>query len=171
MTEEIITIKDTSGYIITLDNVKFLFTVKLKQEEEYDEPKYDEFLLYLENTWGYIKNNNLTYHLLVDLQGTGNKENELPIGAYMKLIKTLTAINSTLNNHCHSVCILTSGSEKWKTAYQFATKLWSPHKQRPLIFTENIDDVASFFNSHKLYIFEEEWAKSEDGGFIRRREN
>ena len=171
MTEEIITIKDTTGYIITLDNVKSLFTVKLKQEEEYNEPKYDEFLLYLENTWEYIKNNNLMYHLLVDLEGTGNKENELPLGAYMKLVKTLTTINSTLNNHCHSVCILTSGSEKWKTAYEFATKIWSPDKKRPLMFTENINDVATFFNSHKLYIFEDEWIKSEDGGFIRRQRN
>ena len=160
-------IKETHGYCINLDNTKHIFNVKLKVETEYNEIAYDEFLLYFQNTWEYIKTHNLRYHLLVDLGGSKQNENELPLVAYMKLINTMTKINSLLNLHCHSVCIVSPGSEKWKNAYKLATKLWKPDKQRPLNFTDVANDAILFFNSHKLPEVEGTWIDCEDGGFIR----
>ena len=170
-------IKETRGYCINLDNAKNIFNVKLKTETKYNENGYDEFLLYFQNTWEYIKTHNLRYHLLVDLGGSkenvnvneneNENENELPLVAYMKLITTMTKINSLLNLHCHSVCIVSPGSEKWKNAYTLGTKLWKPDKQRPLKFTDVANDAVLFFNSHKLPEIEGTWIECADGGFIR----
>lgn len=165
-------IKDTIGYSIILDNSKKLFVVTLKIDVEYDENGFEEFLLYFKNTWEYIKTNNLMYHLLVNLGSSNKKENELPLGAYMKLIHVMTGINDIFIEHCHSVGILTEGSIKWKNAYELATKLWKPAKQRPLLFTENEDEMKTFFKSHKLIPIEDMeqvWIPCEDGGYVRKR--
>tara|TARA_B100000902_G_scaffold254476_1_gene240917 strand:+ start:4019 stop:4540 length:522 start_codon:yes stop_codon:yes gene_type:complete len=165
-------IKDTPGYSIILDNEKYFFVVTLKIDVEYNEEGFEEFLLYFKNTWEYIKINGLTYHLLVNLGSSNKKENELPLGAYMKLIQVMTGINDIFIDHCHSVGILTEGSLKWKNAYELATKLWKPAKQRPLIFTEDDGEVRNFFNSHKLIPIEDVeqiWIPCEDGGYIRKR--
>ena len=165
-----IIIKEEIGYIIKLNNSKNVFNVILKMDVEYSEEGFEEFLLYFTNTWEYIKTNNFHYHLLINLGSSAKKENELPLVAYVKLIKMMTSINTTLNNHCHSICILTEGSKKWKTAYEFATKLWKPDRQRPLKFTEDINEVTLFFNSHKLILTEDShWVSCEDGGFVRSR--
>ena len=130
-----IIIKEDIGYVIKLNNIKNVFNVTLKMDVEYSEDGFEEFLSYFANTWEYIKTNDLYYHLLINLGSSSKTENELPLVAYVKLIKMMTSINTTLNNHCHSICILTEGSKKWKTAYEFATKLWKPVRQRPLKFT------------------------------------
>ena len=165
-------IQDNDIYCISLDKSKSIYAIELKQDTPYDENKFEEFLLYLKNTWEYIRENKLKYHLLVNLGVTGNKDNELPLSAYIKLVKTITEINYILISNCHSISILTCGSEKWKTAYQLATKLWNPVNQRPLLFTEDSKDVESFFLSHKLIpVLDDlsEWVECEDGGYVQKK--
>ena len=136
-------------YNITLNPEKQMFTVNLLSDTEYDEAGFHEFLKYFNNTWAYIKNNDLTYHLFINL-GLCKKEHELPLPAYIKLIKTITDINDILIKHCHGVCILTEGSEKWEDAYKLVTKLWNPPEQRPLKFTQSQAEVDLFFKTNKL---------------------
>ena len=78
------------------------------------------------------------------------KEHELPLPAYIKLIKMITDLNDIIINHCHSICILTEGSEKWENAYKLITKLWNPLEQRPLKFTQDENEVNLFFKINKL---------------------
>tara|TARA_B100000927_G_scaffold236618_1_gene197291 strand:+ start:82 stop:600 length:519 start_codon:yes stop_codon:yes gene_type:complete len=170
--EDIVTIKETDSYIITMNKSKCIYSVTLKEDKKYNEEDFEEFLNYFKNTWSYIMKNKLKYHQLINLGVNGNKDNELPLDAYIKLIKVITEINDILNNFCHSVCILTNGSVKWKNAYELATKLWKPVKQRPLLFTENSKDVESFFLTHKLMPeldILSEWVECEDGGYVRKK--
>ena len=165
-------IQDNDIYCISLDKSKSIYTIDLKQDTPYDENKFEEFLLYLKNTWEYIRENKLKYHLLVNLGVTGNKDNELPLDAYIKLIKSITEINEILNSNCHSICILTTGSTKWKTAYELVTKLWKPAKQRPLLFTDDFKHMEAFFLTQKLIPQLDtlsEWIECEDGGYLRKK--
>ena len=168
---EVAIIKDNDIYSIRLEKVKSIYVVELKEDTQYNEDKFDEFLMYLKNTWEFIRENGLKYHHLINLGVNGNKDNELPLNAYIKLVKTITEINDILNTNCHSICILTGGSIKWKTAYELATKLWKPDKQRPLLFTEDHKHVEAFFLTHKLMPHLDtmcEWVECEDGGYIRK---
>tara|TARA_Y100000389_G_scaffold94844_2_gene91484 strand:+ start:7078 stop:7590 length:513 start_codon:yes stop_codon:yes gene_type:complete len=167
----IINIKNTDSYSIILDNLKGVYSVFLKEDKPYNEEEFDEFLLYFRNTWEYIRENKLKYHQLINLNITGNKNNELPLDAYIKIIKIITEINDILNSNCHSICILTNGCIKWKTAYELGTKLWKPNKQRPLLFTEDTKHMEAFFLTHKLMPQLDtlsEWVECEDGGYIRK---
>jgi|TARA_B100000902_G_C27127399_1_gene821833 hypothetical protein len=168
---DIVIIKENDAYIITIDRSKCIYSVILKEDKKYNETEFEEFLEYFKNTWGYIMDNKLKYHQLIKLGVNGNKDNELPLDAYIKLIKTITEINDILNNFCHSICILTNGSTKWKNAYELGTKLWKPVKQRPLLFTEESKDMEAFFLTHKLMPQLDtlsEWVECEDGGFVRK---
>jgi hypothetical protein len=166
-----IVIKDTNTYSIFLDKTKSIYSVILKEDNPYNEKEFEEFLLYYKNTWEYIRENKLKYHQLINLAINGDNNNELPLDAYIKLIKNITETNDILNSNCHSICILTSGSTKWKTAYELATKLWKPAKQRPLLFTEDSKHMEAFFLTHKLMPQLDtlsEWVECEDGGYVRK---
>ena len=169
--EDTVVIKDNDAYTIILDKIKCIYSVNLKEDKPYNEEKFEEFLLYFKNTWEYIKDNKLKYHQLINLGINGNKNNELPLDAYIKLVKIITEVNDILNSYCHSICILTNGSTKWKTAYELATKLWKPNKQRPLLFTEDSKHMEAFFLTHKLMPQLDtlsEWVECEDGGYVRK---
>tara|TARA_B100000085_G_scaffold279786_1_gene303695 strand:+ start:525 stop:977 length:453 start_codon:yes stop_codon:yes gene_type:complete len=137
------------GYDITLNNQEFLFSVNLIEDVEYNEEGFQEFLEYFRTTWQYIKEKEEIYYLFINL-GLCKKENELPLFAYIKLVKEITALNEIMINHCHAISILTEGSEKWENAYKLITKLWNPPEQRPLKFTCVKDDVKDFFKTNKL---------------------
>ena len=147
MTEVIILSRE--AFNITLNNESNLFTVNITADVEYDEEGFKEFLEYFKNTWIYIQNEKSVYYLFINL-GICKKENELPLTAYIKLIKTITDLNDIMIKHCHSVCILTEGSEKWENAYNLITKLWCPPEQRPLKFTQEQEQVDIFFKTNKL---------------------
>lgn len=146
--DEII-ILSREGYNITLNPEKEMFTVNLIADVEYDEMGFQEFLKYFNNTWLYIKDNGLTYYLFINL-GTCKKENELPLPAYIKLIKVITDLNDLIINHCHCISILTEGSEKWENAYNLITKLWNPPEQRSIKFTQSQTEVDLFFKTNRL---------------------
>lgn len=146
---EDITILEREAFNITLNDKKEMFTVNLIADVEYDEEGFKEFLSYFNNTWKYIRDNSLTYYLFINL-GVCKKENELPLPAYIKLIKVITDLNDLMVKHCHSIIILTEGSEKWEKAYNLITKLWNPPDQRPLKFTQRQEDVDIFFKTNKL---------------------
>tara|TARA_B100001287_G_scaffold274690_1_gene280539 strand:- start:517 stop:966 length:450 start_codon:yes stop_codon:yes gene_type:complete len=146
---EDITILEREAFNITLNDKKEMFTVNLIADVEYDEEGFKEFLSYFNNTWMYIRDNSLTYYLFINL-GVCKKENELPLPAYIKLIKVITDLNDLMVKHCHCIMILTEGSEKWEKAYNLITKLWNPPEQRPLKFTQRQEDVDIFFKTNKL---------------------
>ena len=132
---EISVIIDSLTYSISLDKTKLIYTVDLKEEKPYDEEKFEEFLTYFTQTWRYINENELKYHQLIKLGSNSNKSHEVPLSAYIKLVKTITGVNKILNSNCHSICIITNGSNKWKTAYELATKL--------------VSDIVEIFNENK----------------------
>ena len=142
-------ILEREGYNITLNPEKEMFTVNLIADVVYDEEGFQEFLRYFNNTWLYIKDNSLTYYLFINL-GLCKKENELPLPAYIKLIKVITDLNNLIIKHCHCISILTEGSEKWENAYNLITKLWNPPEQRPLKFTQSQNEVDLFFKTNRL---------------------
>ena len=146
--EEII-ILEREGYNITLNPEKEMFTVNLIADVVYDGDGFEEFLTYFKNTWAYIKDNSLTYYLFINL-GLCKKENELPLPAYIKLIKVITDLNDVIIKHCHCISILTEGSSKWENAYKLINKLWNPPEQRPLKFTQSKEEVDMFFRTNKL---------------------
>tara|TARA_B100000035_G_C21031842_1_gene568922 strand:- start:2615 stop:3067 length:453 start_codon:yes stop_codon:yes gene_type:complete len=139
------------SFEIKLNKEKSMFIVNLTADVKYDENGFSEFLEYFKNTWIYIQESSLVYYLFVNL-GDCKKENELPLPAYVKLIKLITDINDIIISHCHCICILTEGSKKWENCYNFITKLWSPPEKRPLKFTDNISEVDTFFKTNKLPI-------------------
>jgi len=145
----VVTILDTDVINLTLDKEKKIFNVNLLDDTPYEEKGFLEGLEYFKTTWTYINTESNKYHLLINL-GIGKKENELPLHAYIKLIKVITDLNSIFVNCCHSSCILSEGSEKWQSAYNLITKLWNPPDRRPLLFTQNQDEVNKFFQSNKI---------------------
>ena len=147
MTEVIILSREV--FNIALNNESNLFTVNITEDVEYNEEGFQEFLEYFKNTWIYIQNEKLVYHLFINL-GICKKTHELPLQAYIKLIKTLLDLNDIMIKHCHCVCILTEGSEKWENAYNLITKLWNPPEQRPLKFTQEQEQVDIFFKTTRL---------------------
>jgi|TARA_B100000768_G_C10971822_1_gene246046 hypothetical protein len=146
--DEII-ILEREGYNITLNPEKEMFAVNLIADVVYDEEGFQEFLKYFNNTWLYVRDNSLAYYLFINL-GICKKENELPLPAYIKLIKVITDLNDLIIKHCHGISILTEGSEKWENAYNLITKLWNPPEQRPLKFTQSQDEVDLFFKTNRL---------------------
>ena len=144
-----ITILKRAAFYITLNKSDSKFNVNLIADVEYNEPGFQEFLEYFKNAWVFIKEQNDTYHLFINL-GLCKKEHELPLPAYIKLIKMITDLNDIIINHCHSICILTEGSKKWENAYKLITKLWNPPEQRPLKFTHDENEVNLFFKINKL---------------------
>jgi hypothetical protein len=78
------------------------------------------------------------------------KDNELPLPAYMNLLKCITDVNDILKTNCHCVCIFTKDCSKWQNAYNFITKLWNPKDQRPILFTDKEEDKTLFLQSNKL---------------------
>ena len=162
---------DRPTYTISLDKSKFIYNVDLKEDRPYDEVKFEEFLTYFTQTWVYVNENRLKYHQLIKLGVSANKTNEVPLSAYIKLVKTITGVNEILTSNCHSICIITNGSTKWKIAYELATKLISDKIKRPLLFTEDSKEADSFFLTHKLMPKLDtitEWVECEDGGYIRK---
>ena len=145
---EVILLK-TDSVILNLNKETNIFNVILVEDSPYNEEGFQEALQYFEKTWVYIRDNNFKYHLLINL-GVSKSENELPLHAYIKLIKNITDLNYIFIKHCHSTCILAEGSEKWQNAYNLVTKLWDPPDKRPLKFTDNPSEVNTFFLSNKI---------------------
>tara|TARA_B100001175_G_scaffold189464_1_gene160673 strand:- start:484 stop:933 length:450 start_codon:yes stop_codon:yes gene_type:complete len=144
-----INILKRDSFNIKLNPKQELFSVNLIADLEYNKEGFNEFLRYFNNTWMYIKDNNLTYSLFINL-GVSKKEHELPLPAYIQLIKLITDLNDILTKHCHCICILTEGSDKWEKAYNLITKLWNPPEQRPLKFTQSDTESDLFLKTNKL---------------------
>tara|TARA_B100001173_G_scaffold231456_1_gene201273 strand:+ start:1699 stop:2148 length:450 start_codon:yes stop_codon:yes gene_type:complete len=142
-------ILERQAFNITLKPEQELFSVNLIADVEYNEEGFSEFLRYFNNTWMYIKENDLIYSLFINL-GVSKKEHELPLPAYIQLIKLITELNDILIKHCHCVSILTEGSDKWENAYNLITKLWNPPEQRPLKFTQSDIESDLFLKTNKL---------------------
>jgi hypothetical protein len=165
---ELITILKKEAYEITLDKTNSMFNVNLIDDVEYNDAGFEEFASYFRNTWTYIKEQKDIYYLFLNL-GISKKKNELPLHAYIKIIKMITDTNDIMINHCHCVCILTEGSEKWEGVYTLVTKLWNPPEQRPLKFTQSKEEVETFFKSNKLFTAISSWNQLPDGSFVRNR--
>ena len=145
---EDIYILDRPTVKIILNKKSELFTIRILSNDEYNPEGFEEFLNYFRNTWKIVNSSNEIYKLYIDIQP--EKDNELPLQAYMNLLKCITDINEILKTNCHCICIFTKEAKKWQDAYNFITTLWNPKENRPIMFTDNIDDKTFFLQSNKL---------------------
>jgi len=125
-----------------------LFTVRILQNDEYNSEGFEEFLKYFQNTWKIISASIDIFSLYVSLET--DKDNELPLPAYMSLLKCINEINDILKTNCHCICIFTKEAKKWQDAYNFITTLWNPKENRPIKFTDNENVKTLFLQSNKL---------------------
>jgi len=139
---------DRPSVKIILNKTSELFTVNLLSDNGYDQDGFNEFLQYFKNTWKLIHTSNEIFKLYINLETA--KDNELPLPAYMNLLKCITDVNDILKTNCHCVCIFTKDCSKWQNAYNFITKLWNPKDQRPILFTDKEEDKTLFLQSNKL---------------------
>ena len=139
---------DRPSVNIELEPDTFMFSVNIKAEQKYDEIGFQEFIEYFKNTWSYISEKDERYFMVINI--TTNGENDLPLSAFIKLVQTITNLHEIFVKHLHSCCILSSGAKKWQDAYDFITKLYKPPDQRPLKFTEDIDEARLFLLSNKI---------------------
>jgi hypothetical protein len=133
---------------IILNKKLELFTVRIISNDVYNQEGFDEFLNYFQNTWAIVKSNDEIYKLYIDIQA--DKDNELPLSAYMNLLKCITDVNNILKTNCHCICIFTKDAKKWQDAYNFIKTLWNPRENRPILFTDNQEDKTLFLQSNKL---------------------
>jgi|TARA_B110001450_G_scaffold133690_1_gene125539 hypothetical protein len=147
MNEEIL-ILDRPSVNIILNKKTEMFIVNLSSHEEYDAKGFEEFLTYFKNTWKLIHDSNELFKLYINLQAS--KDNDLPLTAYMSLLKCIADINDTLKTNCHCICIYTREYEKWRDVYTFITNLWNPKDNRPMLFTDNDNDKTIFLQSNRL---------------------
>jgi hypothetical protein len=147
MNEEIY-ILDRPTVKIILNKKLELFTVRILSNDEYNPDGFEEFLNYFRNTWKIVNSSGEIYKLYIDIQP--EKDNELPLQAYMNLLKCITDVNEILKTNCHCICIFTNDAKKWQDAYNFITTLWNPKENRPIIFTDNIENKTLFLQSNKL---------------------
>lgn len=147
MNEEIY-ILDRPTVKIILNKKLELFTVRLLSSDEYNAEGFEEFLNYFQNTWKVVKCSDEIYTLYIDIQS--DKNNELPLPAYMNLLKCITDVNEILKTNCHCICIFTKEAKKWQDAYNFIKTLWNPKENRPILFTDNQDNKKVFLHSNKL---------------------
>lgn len=147
MNEEIY-ILDRPTVKIILNKKSELFTVRILSNDEYNPEGFEEFLNYFRNTWKIVNSSDEIYKLYIDIQP--EKDNELPLHAYMNLLKCITDVNEILKTNCHCICIFTKDAKKWQYAYNFITTLWNPKENRPIMFTDSIDNKTLFLQSNKL---------------------
>lgn len=133
---------------IILNKKLELFTVRIISNDVYNQEGFDEFLNYFQNTWAIVRSNDEIYKLYIDIQA--DKDNELPLSAYMNLLKCITDVNNILKTNCHCICIFTKDAKKWQDAYNFIKTLWNPRENRPILFTDNQEDKTLFLQSNKL---------------------
>ena len=133
---------------IILNKKLELFTVRIISNDVYNQEGFDEFLNYFQNTWAIVKSNDEIYKLYIDIQA--DKDNELPLSAYMNLLKCITDVNNILKTNCHCICIFTKDAKKWQDAYNFIKTMWNPRENRPILFTDNQEDKTLFLKSNKL---------------------
>ncbi len=133
---------------IILNKTTEMFTVNLLSDEGYNPEGFEEFLIYFKNTWKNIHSNNEIYKLYINLETS--KNNDLPLNAYVDLLKCIHEIEDILKTKCHCICIFTHNCKPWQDAYNFITKLWNPKGQRPILFTDNTDEKNLFLQSNKL---------------------
>ena len=163
-----VTILEKEAYNIMLDKTNSIFIVNVIEDIEYTDSGFEEFSTYFKSTWLYLKEQKEIYYLLINL-GTTKKKNELPLHAYFKIVKMITDANDIIVKHCHCICILTEGYEKWEGLYNMITKLWNPPDQRPIKFTQTKEEANIFFKSNKLFTSNSDWHQLSDGSFIRNR--
>jgi len=118
---EDIYILDRPTVKIILNKKSELFTIRILSNDEYNPEGFEEFLNYFRNTWKIVNSSNEIYKLYIDIQP--EKDNELPLQAYMNLLKCITDINEILKTNCHCICIFTKEAKKWQDAYNFITTL------------------------------------------------
>ena len=104
------------------------------------------FLEYLTNFWKYVKDNNLKYHILLDL--SESKVSVMPFDFYKTLVMCLYNIQYILSEHLHSTCILVEPNNIMRTVLAIIFSLYTP--VRPIKMVNNKDEISAFFLENKL---------------------
>jgi hypothetical protein len=126
-----------------------ILIVELVKDTEYNEEKFDVFLEYFKNTWIYNKENNIKLYLKIQVISNDEKDVNVPISAYIKLVKILGDLHSIFQTNLHSLCIFTN-DKKIQDVYNLLLKFYNPPDKRPITFTDSIDEMTKFFKINKL---------------------
>ena len=86
--------------------------------------------------------------MVINIHAKG--EEDLPLTAFIRLIKVISELNEIFKKHLHSCCIISNGAKKWQDAYELITKIYKPPDQRPLKFTEDKEDAKLFLISNQI---------------------
>lgn len=133
---------------IVLDDNNKIFEVNIIGDEKYNEPGFLEFIEYFKSTWKYISDKKDIYFMIINIKTQG--ENDLPLTAFISLVRTITELHEIFSKHLHSCCIFSCGSKKWQNAYDFIIKLCNSKDQRPIRFTEDIEEGRLFLISNQI---------------------
>ena len=143
------TILERPDYNIKIYDKERLFEVNITNDKEYAEYGFQEFLDYFKNTWELLGNTEDAYFLLINIH-TNTSKNDLPLGAFIKLIQVLIELHNIFKTNLHSGAVLSKGVKKWQDAYNLITKLYKHPDQREFIFSESKDEITKFFNLNQL---------------------
>jgi len=125
-----------------------MFEVNIISDEKYNDPGFLEFIDYFKSTWNYVKEQNENYFMIINIKAKG--EQDLPLSAFIKLVQAITELHQIFVKHLHSCCIISSGAQRWQDTYDFVTKLYKPPDQRPLKFTDNLEDAQRFLITNQI---------------------
>lgn len=133
---------------IILDRNEKLYEVNITNEEKYNEPGFVEFITYFKMCWELVVKEGDIYFMVINIHAKG--EEDLPLSAFIRLIKVISELNEIFKKHLHSCCIISNGAKKWQDAYELITKIYKPPDQRPLKFTEDKEDAKLFLISNQI---------------------
>ncbi len=133
---------------IIFDKNEKLYEVNITNEEKYNEPGFVEFLTYFKLCWELIEKEKDIYFMVINIDAEG--EEDLPLTAFIRLIKVISELNEIFKKHLHSCCIISNGSKKWQDVYDLITKIYKPPDQRPLKFTNDKEHAKLFLISNQI---------------------
>ena len=126
-----------------------ILIVELVKDTDYNEEKFDIFLEYFKNTWLYNKQNDIKLYLKIEVISKDEKDVNVPISAYIKLVKILGDLHNIFQTNLHSLCVFTD-DKKIQDVYNLVLKFYDPPDKRPIIFTYSLDEMNKFFKINRL---------------------
>ena len=112
----------------------------------YDEDDFNKVLLNLVSFWKCAVENKAKYYMLINLSDMSGQM--LPLSFYKNLLGTLNSLSESLNDHLHSVCIISPSSKLAKSLLDTVFAIYTP--TRPLVVVDSLDEINDFFSKNTL---------------------